>query len=163
MCVLPCVKSSLFLTSEDLQGDVWFWFAHSQETTTSSGEMLSTAHTKLLTQELSWSYTLLWKQLKFDLELSSPRVKAYFLWGVDWGRRGCWRGEVGGWYTWYTPRYTFLVWTNEHNTSTWRSGLSSVAMENLSKPVLRPAGAQQLLNTQKQHKHTQKPAAAAPE
>lgn len=81
VCVLPCVKSSLFSTSEDLQGDLWFWFARSWKTTTSSGKMLLTAQTKLLTQEFPWSYTLLLKQLRFylDLELSSPRLKAYIL------------------------------------------------------------------------------------
>lgn len=76
--VLPCVKSSLFATLEDLQGDVWFWFAHRWKTTTSSGEMLFTAQTKLLTQEFPWSYTLRLK-LQFDLALSSPRLKAYIL------------------------------------------------------------------------------------
>lgn len=131
VCVLPCVKSSLFATSEDLQGDLWFWFAHSWKTTTSSGKMLFTAQTKLLTQEFPWSYTLLLKQLRFylDLELSSPRLKAYILLLAF-----CGINFFCGRLMSHHLRYTFLVWTSEHNTSTWKSGLSSVEMENLSKP-----------------------------
>lgn len=131
VCVLPCVKSSLFATSEDLQGYLWFWFAHSWKTTTSSGKMLFTAQTKLLTQEFPWSYTLLLKQLRFylDLELSSPRLKAYILLLAF-----CGINFFCGRLMSHHLRYTFLVWTSEHNTSTWKSGLSSVEMENLSKP-----------------------------
>lgn len=148
VCVLPCVKSSLFATLEDLQGYVWFWFAHRWKTTTSGGEMWFTAQTKLLMQEFPWSYTLLLIQLRFDLELSSPRLKAYILLLAFFGI------IFFFWQTYVPPPQVYFPcldkWTQHLNMKV-RTLFScdGEPLKTLWIQVLRPAGAQQLPNTQK--------------